>query len=475
VTEQVRDIAIEDLVLSEFNPRKDPGDVEDLAASIREKGVLEPILVTKVAGNGHFAIVAGSRRVAASKIAGRQTVPAIVREMTDDEAELVSLMENLHREDLSVLETAQGYAKWLQIMGKAGRPATHDDLAKAVGKKRSSVSNILRLLKAPKAIQEGLKSGELTPTHVRQLLRLEDPALMDQIHDAANMSVQDLEFQVDELNTEHRLYGPVAEGEAKAFLAKAREQYPNADITWAKDAGGILEKWLGKPPKAIVDGDLLTGYKQHDATCGCNAYAMHVDVVDKGIGRNREQRLEFELRRVCVDEKGYARFQAARAPKPKKGKAAPKVDPKAEARAKKARAAQRERDRIKREKDTIAAGERALKGANRYNGVVAVSAIDPKLIKGGLEREPARLVLFALASKFSTEWTPGWRAALWKRISKLAISDVKKRAAEWSVRAAFAEIDSRKDERQELRELVLGHYGVAVKPEPKKAKKKARR
>jgi len=145
-------------------PRKtfDPGAIADLAASIREKGVLQPILV-RPAGE-KFEIVAGERRYRAAKEAGLAQVPVIVRELDDREVLEVAIIENLQREDLNPVEEAYAFQELMNL------GLTQEAVAQSVGKSRSSVANVLRLLQLPEAALEALRNGEISAGHARAIL-----------------------------------------------------------------------------------------------------------------------------------------------------------------------------------------------------------------------------------------------------------------------------------------------------------------
>ena len=147
-------------------PRKRFENLEALAESIREKGVLQPLLVRPL-GDGRYAIVAGERRYRAARMAGLSEVPVRVVELSEKEARLLALVENLQREDLSPVEEARGYQALLE-MG-----LTQEEVARRVGKARSTVANALRLLQLPPEALEALERGEITAGHARALLMLE--------------------------------------------------------------------------------------------------------------------------------------------------------------------------------------------------------------------------------------------------------------------------------------------------------------
>ena len=152
-------------------PRRQFGEaeLEELAESIREKGVLQPILVRPVAGAaGEYQIVAGERRWRASQKAGLHTVPVLVRELSDAEVMEIALIENIQRADLTALEEAHAY----QAMAKR-YSRTHETIGKLVGKSRVHVANTLRLLRLPAPVQAHLEAGRITAGHARALLDID--------------------------------------------------------------------------------------------------------------------------------------------------------------------------------------------------------------------------------------------------------------------------------------------------------------
>lgn len=165
---------IELLVRNPDQPRRvfTEADIDDLAASIREKGVLLPLLVRAAPNHpDHFQIVAGERRWRAAQKAGLRTVPVIVREMDDLEVLEVGIIENVQRADLNPIEEARGYKV---LMDRFGR--TQDALAQVVGKSRSHIANMLRLLGLPEVVQDHVLQGRLSAGHARALVTANDPA-----------------------------------------------------------------------------------------------------------------------------------------------------------------------------------------------------------------------------------------------------------------------------------------------------------
>lgn len=168
---QVVDLPLEKIIPNPNQPRQkfDDTKLQELTASVREKGVLQPILV-KPSGDG-FQIIAGERRLRAAKSAGLAVIPAIVAESASKSDELEwALIENLQRDDLNILEEANGYRRLAESFGY-----TQQDVATKVGKDRSSVANTLRLLSLPDSIQTRIREGRLSAGHARALLALEVP------------------------------------------------------------------------------------------------------------------------------------------------------------------------------------------------------------------------------------------------------------------------------------------------------------
>src|SRR5574341_31804 len=157
------------------NPRQprtrlDPTELEELANSIREHGVIQPLVVAQSAYPGQYTLIAGERRLEAARLAGLPTIPALIREATDQQLLELALVENLQRADLGPLETAHAYKHLAEDFG-----LSHEEIAAQVGKKRVTVTNTLRLLKLPARLLDALASGEITEGHARALLALPNP------------------------------------------------------------------------------------------------------------------------------------------------------------------------------------------------------------------------------------------------------------------------------------------------------------
>ena len=169
---------------------QDDAELDELAASIRERGLVQPIIARPVSGGG-FEIVAGERRWRASQRAGLQSVPVIVRELNDKEVLELAIIENVQRSDLNAIDEARGYRELTDRYGYS-----QDDLAQIIGKSRSHLANMLRLLKLPDSVQGFVLEGTLSPGHARALIGREDAeTLARRVIDRA-MTVRDVEALV---------------------------------------------------------------------------------------------------------------------------------------------------------------------------------------------------------------------------------------------------------------------------------------
>lgn len=198
--EGIREIPVDLIEANPYQPRGNlkSDDLEELAASIREHGVIQPILV-RPAGS-RFELVAGERRWRASRLVGLRSVPAIVRELSDHDAALLALVENLQREDLNALEEAEAYQRILDQF-----QITQDELARKVGRSQSAVANKLRLLKLPEETRMAISREIITERHARCLLRLQDP----EDHRRVIEEIQSKELTVRETE---ELVAAIAEG-----------------------------------------------------------------------------------------------------------------------------------------------------------------------------------------------------------------------------------------------------------------------
>jgi len=182
LTESLAGAYLEELPVGSIvpNPRQprqafDEETLAELAASIEAVGLLQPVVVRPTQG-GRFELIMGERRWRACQVAGIEVIPAIVRHTSDDELLRDALMENLHREQLNPLEEAAAYQQLLDDFD-----ATHEELARRIGRSRPHISNTIRLLNLPPAVQKRVAAGVLSAGHARALLGLEDPAAQEQL------------------------------------------------------------------------------------------------------------------------------------------------------------------------------------------------------------------------------------------------------------------------------------------------------
>jgi ParB family transcriptional regulator, chromosome partitioning protein len=190
------ELAIVDIRPNPFQPRQDvdPAALEELKASIRQAGLLQPIVVRPTPNGGGYELIAGERRLRACQALGWERIPAVKREVDDRTALTLALIENLQRDDLSPVDEARGYERLLAEFNLA-----QQDVADAVGRDRSTVANALRLLKLPAAVLTMLHEGHLSVGHARALLAVEDPraaAMLAREAVAQGFSVREIEDRV---------------------------------------------------------------------------------------------------------------------------------------------------------------------------------------------------------------------------------------------------------------------------------------
>lgn len=203
--------AIEDIQANDFQPRKTFHDetIEELAQSIRQNGLIQPLIVRK--GVKGYQLIAGERRLRAARMAGLKQVPIVIRRTTDKEALELALIENIQREDLNCLETALAYYQLIQDFN-----LTQEELATKMGKDRASVANYMRLLKLPQSVQTSLRDGLLSFGHGKALAGVEDSALVEKLAWSIvdkKWSVRELESQIQRLKN---LASPNDEGAPEA-------------------------------------------------------------------------------------------------------------------------------------------------------------------------------------------------------------------------------------------------------------------
>ncbi len=193
--DEIIDIDLSQLRSNPYQPRKifDEEALKELSESIKEYGVFQPIIVKKSIKG--FDIIAGERRVKASKMAGKTTIPAIVRDFTDEQMMQIALLENLQRENLTAIEEATAYKDIINALN-----ITQDDLAKKLGKSRSHITNMLGLLRLPNSVQDMVLKSEISMGHARVLSKLENNEDITSLAEKVvnnNVSVRELENMVN--------------------------------------------------------------------------------------------------------------------------------------------------------------------------------------------------------------------------------------------------------------------------------------
>lgn len=226
-TNEIKNIPLAEIIPNPDQPRKnfDEDEMQDLSASIKEHGVLVPIIINKNEANDAYVIVAGERRYRASLRAGLKEIPAIVKNFSEQEMLEIALIENVQRSDLNVIEEARGYQMLMERFNY-----TADDLAKRMGKSRPQIANCVRLLSLPEEVLAMVAQGKLTAGHVRPLLGLGDKSWQKQLAQDIyqdGLSVRQVESLVNQMKQE-----PIVSAEesmAKKAAAK-EEQELNTEL-----------------------------------------------------------------------------------------------------------------------------------------------------------------------------------------------------------------------------------------------------
>jgi ParB family chromosome partitioning protein len=227
-------LRLSDMVAGQYQPRTrmDEGALYELAESIKAQGIMQPILVRRLTSgvnDGKYEIIAGERRFRAAKIAGLDSVPVLVRDVPDESAAAMALIENIQREDLNPLEEAQGLQRLVKEFG-----LTHELAAQAVGRSRSAASNLLRLLNLADPVQVMLMAGDIDMGHARALLALDRATQItagNQIA-AKKMSVREAESLVKKLSAEFSLKPQKAAKEKSRDTRRVEEEL--ADLLMAE-------------------------------------------------------------------------------------------------------------------------------------------------------------------------------------------------------------------------------------------------
>jgi ParB family chromosome partitioning protein len=210
----VATLQLSQLQAGKYQPRKNMVDasLQELSESIKEQGIMQPLLVRSIA-SGKYEIIAGERRFRAASMAGLKEVPVLIKDANDQAAAAMALIENMQREDLNALEEANGLARLIEEFGY-----THDKAAQAVGKSRSAVSNLLRLMQLAKPVQQMLAKGDIDMGHARALLPLEAAA---QVSLAQKIVIQKLSVRETEQMATKFVLNKTQIGGSKKAKAKA--------------------------------------------------------------------------------------------------------------------------------------------------------------------------------------------------------------------------------------------------------------
>jgi ParB family chromosome partitioning protein len=253
-------IPLDKLKANPDQPRKvfDETELRELADSIREHGVIQPVLVED-AGDGTYTIIAGERRCRAARLAGLGEVPALIRDYSAEKRLIISLIENIQRSDLNPVEEAAAYQKLITLTG-----LSQDEAAARVGKSRSAVANALRLLKLPEDIRGSLEAGEISPGHARAILAVTDRRKQTLFFEeilASGLSVREAEKRAAKLNAPGG-GAPAGNGAAGAAgsVPAGTDGGTGRKTRRAPELGAMEEKFITTlGTKVIIEGDLNRG------------------------------------------------------------------------------------------------------------------------------------------------------------------------------------------------------------------------
>ena len=250
----VTQIPLDDLTPGQYQPRTKmhKATLEELSQSIKEQGILQPLVVRRLA-SGRFEIVVGERRWRAAQLAGIRTVPAIIRDLNNDETAKIALIENLQREDLNALDQAKGLFRLQREFN-----LTQEELGAAVGKSRSTVTNLLRLLSLCSEVQSLLEEGKIEMGHARSLLTLSEEVQLQcaQRVISESLSVRECETMVSGLS-----------GVEKKDTKPQTQRDPNT-VSLEKELSEILGSPVEIKHNKKGTGKLIVSYKNLDALEG---------------------------------------------------------------------------------------------------------------------------------------------------------------------------------------------------------------
>ena len=265
-------LRLDQMVAGVYQPRTrmDEGALYELAESIKAQGIMQPILVRRLdaeqaeAKNAEFEIIAGERRFRAARLAGLDSVPVLVRDVPNESAAAMSLIENMQREDLNPLEEAQGLQRLVAEFG-----LTHEAAAQAVGRSRSAASNLLRLLNLAEPVQGMLMAGDIDMGHARALLALDKAMQITAASQIAarKMSVREAEALVKKLGVDFDLTAPREPKVEKKSRDMVRVERELADLLTA-EVEVRLKKRLKRNGKMEQSGELVIHFGSIDALNG---------------------------------------------------------------------------------------------------------------------------------------------------------------------------------------------------------------
>lgn len=246
-TDAIFHIEVEKIKPNPFQPRKnfDEGALKDLADSIREFGIIQPLVVSKIEKDTEtgtdveYQLIAGERRLMAAKILGLERVPVIIRQTSQKEEQLeLAIIENIQRENLDVIETARAYARLQEEFG-----LTQKEISVRVGKSREAVANTLRLLDLPVAIQDAISKGKITESHARLLLSIMNPERQKQLFEdllKTNMTVRQLKHHAHKIEAGENLQIPSDDDFAIKELEEKLKEILGTDVKIDKKSGKIV-------------------------------------------------------------------------------------------------------------------------------------------------------------------------------------------------------------------------------------------
>lgn len=260
-------LKVSQLQAGKYQPRTrmDEGALYELAESIKAQGVMQPILVRPVSP-GRYEIIAGERRFRAAQLAGLDEVPVLVRDVPDQAAAAMALIENMQREDLNPLEEAQGLARLTKEFG-----LTHEQASQAVGRSRSATTNLLRLLQLAEPVQTLLMAGDLDMGHARALLSLDKAAQISAANQIAarQLNVREAEALVKKLGAEFALVSPKPKTEKSRDLKRVEEEL--SDLLTAPVEVRIkkrVTRGSGRNKQVVEMGEVSIGFGSLDELNG---------------------------------------------------------------------------------------------------------------------------------------------------------------------------------------------------------------